>query len=155
MNPDADTVEYEKQRWVTAQIIDLIYSRAPLGLTLSLVVAGLMVFMLRHDVSAALRFGWLAAVVVVVASRLALWRQYMRVKPGPAEAVMWGRRLVIGTCAMGITWGAAALLFFVPDNPASQTYLAVAIGGTAAGGLLALAPIRPRFARSAFRRCCR
>lgn len=53
MNAEADTVEYEKQRWVTAQIIDLIYSRAPLGLALSVVVAGLMVFMLRHDVPAA------------------------------------------------------------------------------------------------------
>lgn len=145
MNAEADTVEYEKQRWVTAQIIDLIYSRAPLGLALSVVVAGLMVFMLRHDVPAASRFGWLAAFATVVASRLALWRQYMRVKPGAAGALLWGRRLVIGTGAMGIVWGAAALLFFVPDNPASQTYLAVAIGGTAAGGLLALGAYPPAF----------
>lgn len=143
MSPESDAVEFEKQRWATARIIDLIYGRAPLGLGLSVVVAGAMMVVFRHVAAAPLRFGWFATLLVVLAVRFVVWHRYVRVKPGPAEVLLWGRRLVAGTFATGIMWGVAAVLLFVPRDAVFQAYLAVAIGGTAAGGLLALGTYPP------------
>ena len=145
MNGVADAVEDEKQKWVTAQIIGLIYGRTPVALALTVVNAGILVFVLRDAAPAPLRYTWLALIVAATMARVMLWRAYRRAEPEPARAPLWGTRFVVGAAAMGIIWGGAAILFFIPGDPALQAYVAVAVAGMAAGALVSVGAYPPAF----------
>jgi two-component system cell cycle sensor histidine kinase PleC len=141
----ADAVEDQKQLWIAAQFIGLIFRRVPVAAALNIVNAGILVFVLRDAVNAPLRFTWLGLIVAAMAVRVLLWRRYERADPRPGETPRWSRRFTASMAAAGLLWGAAAILFFVPGEPALQAYLAVAVGGMAAGALISVGAYPPAY----------
>lgn len=138
---DPDTLD--RDSLIFSELIRILYYRLPVGLISNVVAAGIVVFVLRDDVSAELRYGWLALILLYVLSRAYFWRRYLRSKPREAEP--WARLFTVGAAISGLLWGAAAVAFHLPQNPALQVFLIIVVGGMGVGSLAVLTSYLPAF----------
>jgi signal transduction histidine kinase len=89
-----------------------------------------------------LNLGWVALVWLIGALSLVRWSQSRRVvQPRPATA-RFVRRSILANAIPGIVWGAAAVIFFVPERIELQVFLICVLAGTSAG-IVAAAPSMP------------
>ncbi len=82
-------------------------------------------------------FGWAAAVSGIYIARIFLAKRYLHANPPLNDQHRWEVYFTISAVISGITWGCAAWLFALPDNPGSQILVYVLIVGTAASSMLA------------------
>jgi hypothetical protein len=76
--------------------------------------------------------GFLVLDLAGVAALGLLANRFRKVQRRPEECEYWGRLFTLTSLIIGSTWGAAGILLFVPDSPAHQAFLALAIVGVAA-----------------------
>jgi two-component system cell cycle sensor histidine kinase/response regulator CckA len=88
---------------------------------------------------------WTAAMATMTLARIQLRRRYWACKPGPDQAVRWGRRYVAGSTVAGLLWGGAALVLFDPARPLSQMIVTFVIGGMGAGAAGTISCYLPAF----------
>ena len=120
------------------EIRALFEQGAPVPLA-NVVVGGVVLSTLWHEVPPARLSAWLSALVLVSVLRTLLHRAYTREQPTGAELDVWGWRFALGSTISGLLWGAGSWFFFVPGNALSQSLLTFAVGGmlAAAAGTLA------------------
>ncbi|HEY8927495.1 MAG TPA: ATP-binding protein [Polyangia bacterium] len=88
---------------------------------------------------------WVALMTLVTAGRLLLRGAYRRRAPSAEESLPWGRRFVMGTFAVGATWGLGGALLFNPHDTVNQLVVTFALGGMIAGASGTLASYLPAF----------
>ncbi|MDP6351115.1 MAG: PAS-domain containing protein, partial [Alphaproteobacteria bacterium] len=94
--------------------------------------------------------GWALALIAVTASRIGLWRRFRADGPKHRDAEYWARWFTIGAGAGGVAWGAAGVGLFLIDPFSYQAFVALVLGGMAAGVAVAYAPHLPAVVVFAF-----
>jgi signal transduction histidine kinase/ActR/RegA family two-component response regulator len=78
---------------------------------------------------------WLVAALTMPACQYALARRYRACRPAPEDAPRWARWVTWTSLVEGIVWGAAGILFYVPDALPPQLILIGLIIGMPAGSI--------------------
>jgi diguanylate cyclase (GGDEF)-like protein len=114
--PVPDAVAWQRTNMVFRQTIPLVIG----GLAMTLIGA-----VGYWRTGAAWLLGWLVAVPVIFAARLALAHAYHRRPPGDPPR-LWARRYALGAWATGAHWGMVALVVVIePDLPTHLLILLV------------------------------
>lgn len=133
----------ERTPLVISELVRILYYRMPVALIANVIDATIVVFILRDSVADPLRYTWLGLILAYVAGRTIFWRSFVRRRP--KDAAPWGWRFAVSAAVSGVLWGAAAVLFFVPEDPALQVFLIIAVGGMGIGSLAVLTSYLPAF----------
>jgi signal transduction histidine kinase len=120
---------------VLAEQVRLLYVRAPIAQATVVVNACLVAWIFWDLVPRGRTLAWVTALCALVLVRMALVRAYRRSATAaePSEAGAWGRRFVVASGLTGVCWGAAAFIFYTPQSPVHELFLAFVLGGMAAG----------------------
>jgi len=130
---------------VRAEQIRTLYRQSTWVFVANPVNAAIVALALREWPSRIACFGWVAVMALVTAGRLLLRRAYGRRLPSAEEAPRWGTRFVLGTFAVGATWGLGCALLFNPHDTANQLVVTFVLGGMIAGASGTLASYLPAF----------
>jgi signal transduction histidine kinase/CheY-like chemotaxis protein len=126
----------EREIQISAYAIDRLYRSLPTivpNLALMPIVLGVVMW---SRVSHALLLGWIAVSFLIIAIRYALYRAYAKRKPSPQEARRWAHWFTATSMLSGVVWGAAGVMFFVPDSVGLQLFLYLCVVGLAAGSII-------------------
>ena len=113
-------------------------------LTVNVVNATVVVALFWGDLPSVVLLGWFAAMVVVVAARVALSFAYQRRRDALPPA-RWARLHVLGSALTGLTWGATGAAVLVVDDPVLHLLVGLAAAGMGAGALASSAVYLPSF----------
>lgn len=138
-----DERQAQRRERVLAGVIDALHQQVPRSVLGSVVGASAIVAVFWSTHSPWLLAGWLAAMLAESLARLWMSRAYRQVKIGPDNVKAWSRRWVAQAAAAGALWGAAGLLFFLPEQPLKQLVLVTVVLGVAFGSLTLYAAYRP------------
>ena len=121
-------------RQVGAQAIDHLYRNLwrVVGTVLMPLV---MTWIMWDQVERVTLVAWCMAMLLISAISQLLATAYLRRPHEIEETLRWGRFFSIAMFANGLTWGVAAMLFFVPGSAALQVVLFVSIIGLCAGSI--------------------
>ena len=108
------------------------FEQIPAAAAVTVVNAVLMAAVLVAAEQDRRAYAWLAAVVLVAAARLALWRAFRRATQGHAQHPRWSLGSACGAFAAGLVWGGGSVLLF-PQSETYQLFWAFLIGGMCAG----------------------
>jgi diguanylate cyclase (GGDEF)-like protein/PAS domain S-box-containing protein len=111
----------------------------------TLLVAGIVTFLLWDVVRNAWLLAWLVVLAAVIAAHYALYRAYFREPRPPDEAPLWARRFVIGAGTTGVVWGFAGSALYPVASLAHQLLVVFLIGGMVLSAMVILAPVRQAF----------
>ncbi|AWI80650.1 hybrid sensor histidine kinase/response regulator [Parazoarcus communis] len=111
--------------------IELLFRYTPLAQMTNLTVATVLVGFLWRVIDPDILLGWWAAVAVVVLFRLGLTIAYRRRAAG--TRIAWHTLMTAGAVLSGVTWGAAGVLFFVPESAVTLVFLTIILAGMSAG----------------------
>mgnify|MGYP002621572754 FL=1 len=128
---------------IRAEQVRLVYLHSPTSTGASLVAAFCLVWIVHDEVPVPLWAGWLGAMLVHQLIRVLHYRLYLAAKPRYDETDIWARRYLGAIVVAGLLWGGAGVLFYVPDMPAVQTYVAMllfCIVAVSTGSLAIYAP---------------
>lgn len=128
---------------VLAGVIGTVYRQVPQSVLGTMVLAVALVAALWQEHSAMLLLGWLVAVLVEGAVRLKAASVFAASAHLLDHAQHWARRWVVQAAVAGALWGAAAPLFFAPDDPTHQIVLVAVLLGVSFGSLTLYAAHRP------------
>ena len=128
---------------VLAGVIGTVYRQVPQSVLGTTVLAIALVAALWQARPAELLLGWLAAVLVEGAVRLKAASAFAASAHLLDHVQRWARRWVLQAALAGALWGAAAPLFFSPDDPTHQIVLVAVVLGVAFGSLTLYATHRP------------
>ena len=126
-------------------ILTPVYRGLPMMVLMNAVIAALVAGMLYTEVASATLVAWLGGIFLVSATRLALWQRQRRTPMTPTNAQVWAKLLVLSAGASGAVWGAAGVLFFIPDSPYLQLFIVLVLSGMAAGALATSSQYAPAF----------
>lgn len=130
---------------IRAEQIRTIYLHSPTTTLATLVAATCLLWVLWGDVPLHFQLGWLALMIANQMMRIYYYRAYLKANPGPMDTPKWGRIYIMTTTVAGCLWGAAGILFYVPDSLAHQTYLCMMLFAVASLSIQALAIYAPAF----------
>ena len=125
----------ERRAQIDAELVRLLYAQAPLGITTTVIVAGLVAFVHRDVLDGALVGTWFLGHVAVNVVRLLLLQAYGSDLHTKASARSWGSWYVLTSAGSGIAWGSAVLLAALSQSPSHQYFLACVVGGVVSGAL--------------------
>lgn len=128
---------------ISSELIRILYYRMPVAVIGNVVAGATVALVLRDAVAAPVRYSWLALLLAVVAGRVIFWSHYLRAKP--LDMAPWGRHFAVACGITGLVWGAAAVLFYLPQDPALQVFLIIIVGGMGIGSLAVLTSYLPAF----------
>jgi signal transduction histidine kinase len=128
---------------VLAGVIGTVYRQVPQSVLGTTVLAIALVAALWQARPAELLLGWLAAVLIEGAVRLKAASAFAASAHLLDHVQRWARRWVLQAAVAGALWGAAAPLFFSPDDPTHQIVLVAVMLGVAFGSLTLYATHRP------------
>lgn len=128
---------------VLAGVIGTVYRQVPQSVLGTTVLAIALVAALWQARPAELLLGWLAAVLIEGAVRLKAASAFAASAHLLDHVQRWARRWVLQAAVAGALWGAAAPLFFSPDDPTHQIVLVAVLLGVAFGSLTLYATHRP------------
>ena len=128
-----------------AERIRTLYRQHPALIIVNPINAAIVAALLWTSTPPLMLTGWVAAMLLVTTVRVLLRRRYLEVQPGPEATDVWARRIVVGTAATGLLWGAAGALFYDAGAMAPQMLLVFVIGGMVAGASGTLALHLPAF----------
>jgi signal transduction histidine kinase/ActR/RegA family two-component response regulator len=126
-------------RQVQAAEIRLLYENAYTGIVVTFLIAALLAYAQRGDVSGARVVAWLLYMMAVSVARALSVRRYFRAPVSEADNDRWRSSLVIGAALAAAGWAAAALILYNPARPTNETFLVFVVGGVMLGGASLLA----------------
>jgi len=127
---DADTArarDNPREMQVRAELVSTIYQHIPRSTAGVLVGAATVVWGLWSEVRHDTLLLWLAAIGAIMAWRIALYRAFPKNSPAADAVAYWERTWTISTGVHGSIWGSSALFMYVPDSPAHEALLLVAL----------------------------
>lgn len=127
----------ERDRMVRAEQIKLLYAKAPMALTATLVNAPILVFILWDKVRHAVLVGWLMYMVILSLGRVWLRHEYRRTPPSPIEESHWGTWYLAGIALSGLGWGSVGIFLFPAGSLPHQLFIAFVLAGMTAGAVAA------------------
>ena len=130
---------------VRAEQIRTLYRQSTWVFVANPVNAAIVALVLREGSGRGATFGWVALMALITVGRLLLRRAYGRRLPSAEEAPRWGARFVLGTLAIGTTWGLGCALLFNPRDTMNQLVVTFVLGGMIAGASGTLASYLPAF----------
>ncbi len=130
---------------IEAERVKLLYTQAPIGFVVTVLNAGVVVFILWGSVARSLLIAWLVLIVTITLLRFALVQRYRRAAATADQVRSWRTLFILGAGAAGVAWGAVGLLLFLPELMAHQVFLAFVLGGMAAGAVGLLSSVRTAF----------
>lgn len=126
------TREQDFQKRIHTEQIDILFQHIPLAQATNIVVATVLAWFLWGTAAQATIIGWWLAVFLIVLVRLVMY--YYRPRSA-APRIAWHSLMTAATALSGITWGAAGILFFIPDSAATLIFLTIILAGMAAGSI--------------------
>jgi signal transduction histidine kinase/FixJ family two-component response regulator len=133
------------ERRIKAEQIRAVYLHSPTTTTGSLIAGAFLVWVVWEKVPLGIVAAWLAALLVHQSIRFHSYRAYLRANPTVEESDRWGRLYIVATVIAGSIWGAAGVLFYVPDSLPDQTYLALILFGIVALTIPSISIYAPAF----------
>lgn len=130
---------------VKAELVRYLYRQAPGSMIAILIVACILTGVLWNTVSNTLLLGWLLALVVVCAARLAQIQTFFRRSPPSERMARWAAASAAGSALIGAVWAFASILFLDPAQPMSVITITVILMGICAGSIVNLASYLPSF----------
>jgi diguanylate cyclase (GGDEF)-like protein/PAS domain S-box-containing protein len=130
---------------IRAEQIRLLYDQLSSALIATVVVGGLVGYVLWDQVSNPWLVMWLMALGVTTAARVWLLRSYARANPPASEAAPWAHRFIVGTATAGAIWGLAGLFSFHGSSLIHEVFIAFVLAGLSAGGMTTLSSFRGAF----------
>ncbi|MDD5367414.1 MAG: hybrid sensor histidine kinase/response regulator [Gallionellaceae bacterium] len=113
--------------------IELLFRHTPLAQATNLLVASVLVWFLWGVIPSGSLVAWWLAVVIIVLFRFGLTIGF-RHRPAGSR-VAWHMLMTVGAVLSGVIWGAAGVLFFVPDSAATLIFLTIILAGMSAGSI--------------------
>jgi signal transduction histidine kinase len=144
-DPENSMSPPQHQAKVQAHAVDLLYQRLGATQLHLFLMPTVIAYAMWSHVNHAVVMGWLLIIFVIYAIRLALAAAYKRRKPVMDDAKRWADYFTHATIFSGITWGAAGVLFFLPDSAGHLVLLYTSIMGLAAGSMIVTAYWLPGF----------
>jgi two-component system, sensor histidine kinase len=111
----------------------------PLTTVVMILTATFLVWVMWDHTSHGLLLLWLGIAVAIHVLRLSMSLRFRGEGLSAPRAAIWQRRFVLGALATGMTWGFAAMVFYVPDRASLQSLLTMIVLGLAAGSVTASA----------------
>lgn len=121
---------------VNAQAVDFLYRNLARVAASTTLMPIAMVLVMWGRIDHTLLLAWSGAIITVTLVRVYLSRLYLRLIPEKVDAGRWGNFYGMTSLVNGFLWGAAAMLFFVPDSTVHQVFLFTCIVGLATGSLI-------------------
>jgi hypothetical protein len=120
--PEATSAEFRstiaaREQLIRGEQIALLYRQTGVVLIATFILATLIVILLWPVVGHDHLLWWLGVYLLVTIGRYFLFNRYEADPERLANANFWGYSYVVGTGLAGLTWGVAAILFFVADEP--------------------------------------
>ncbi|MBI1424461.1 MAG: diguanylate cyclase [Gammaproteobacteria bacterium] len=118
-----------------AERVKLLYSHLPVSLTISVMVALILVLVQARVIALGILIGWFAILVTALVGRAALyvvWRRHA-LAPSQSETCRWLHWFRVGVIATGIVWGVGGVLMLLPSDPSHKIYVTFVLGGLSAG----------------------
>jgi len=129
-------------REISAEQTRLLYDQLPSALMATVVVGGLVGYVLWDQVLHQWLVMWLAGLGVTTAARVWLLRSYVRTNPPASEAASWAHRFIIGTAGAGAIWGLAGLFSLHGSSFIHEVFIAFVLAGLSAGAMTTLSSYR-------------
>jgi signal transduction histidine kinase/CheY-like chemotaxis protein len=126
------TREQDFQKRIHTEQIDILFQHIPLAQATNIVVATVLAWFLWGTAAQATIIGWWLAVFLIVLVRLVMY--YYRPRSS-APRIPWHSLMTGATALSGIAWGAAGILFFIPDSAATLIFLTIILAGMSAGSI--------------------
>jgi PAS domain S-box-containing protein len=126
--------------------VEQLYRQLPFALAAPFLIAVIASVELWDQRARELVMLWWIPVIVVTASKTALYWAYRRNADPKANAAQWLRWLGIAALASGVNWGVAGAVFFPSHTDAQQVFLAFLLAGMASAGIPVYAASWPIFA---------
>ncbi len=130
---------------VLAEQVRMLYARASIAQATVVVNAAVVAWVFWRRIPSTYSLAWVATLCALAAARIVLVWAYRRTAPAPSDAKLWGQRFVAGAALTGLCWGAAALIFYAPQSPMHQLFLAFVLGGMTAGAASSNSTYAPAF----------
>jgi PAS domain S-box-containing protein len=131
---------------VLADRVEQLYSRMWIGIVATFVIGAIATYELWDARTRDLVMFWWGLVLLVTASRAALWLGYRASGTKIADARQWLRWLAISALANGANWGFAGAVFFPSHTDEQQIFLAFLLAGITSAGIPTYAASWPIFA---------
>jgi signal transduction histidine kinase len=135
------SAEQRFQARIHDEQIELLFRHIPLAQATNLLVATALVWFLWHVIPHGILIAWWIANFLVIGLRFVLTYSYRRRAAG--SRVAWHTLMTVGAVLSGVTWGAAGVLFFVPDSAATLIFLTIILAGMSAGSIASLSSWPP------------
>lgn len=129
----------EQRALVRAESTRLLLKQMPVALIVNVANATLLALVLSRAQPRDLFVFWWLALVALSSARLLAWWRLSRREPLTTDRLdAWRRRTLSGSVVSGTLWGMGAFIFF-PEDPLHQAFVALVVGGMAAGAAAGLA----------------
>ncbi|OGX07230.1 MAG: hypothetical protein A3K11_00330 [Nitrospirae bacterium RIFCSPLOWO2_12_FULL_63_8] len=135
----------ERERLVRAEQVKLLYSNAPLALTVTVLNAVIVTILQWNVIVHSVLIAWLTYMVTLSSIRFLLVRRYWRSSSAHLNGDHWETWHIAGVALAGLGWGLAGIFLFPEESPNHQVFLAFVLGGMMAGAATVLAPMRAAF----------
>jgi len=125
---------------VEAQLIEQIQKNLLVPILVNSLIAIIVVFVMRAEISARYLALWLCSVIGLNFGRYYLFKDQLTETDTIEKKVRWIQRFNVSTAVMGILWGASGILFFADQAIHLQVFLAFVLGGLTAGTVFTYSP---------------
>ncbi len=129
------------QTRIELELINMLYQQAHTALIGVMATATGLAAVFYTSVSHSVLFTWLAVIYALVAVRYFFIRKFKTIDPVDIDAHRWGTQFAIFTFLSGLTWGAASIILFLPDNLPLFNILTLTILAMTVGSLAALSAL--------------
>ena len=134
----ADAISARQQAQVRADLVDLLFARAPVGLVVSAANGLVVALAVSYFYGVHLAWSWLGVLLVVLLLRAFLVQRHRRRRAAlPTER--WSLLFAIGAGVTGLCWGLSVFLLPWPEFT-DEVFLSFVIGGMVAGAIPSLSP---------------
>lgn len=139
--PSSPQASIELRRQQIHQLLSLV----PMAILASLINCGLVAFILMDVIPPAIVSEWIIGIVGINVLWSGLVLAYRRATKPLVNPNTWMAWFVAGNCASGLIWGMAGIALYPPASPSHQMFLALVLGGMAAGSTAVHAAYFPAF----------
>ena len=121
-------ISEERQRLVMAKQVQLLYQQIPGSIVTSAIGAFILVFLLWGRVPKPILLSWLGCYLLIGGLIYgALWWWFQSANTVDQQPATWARRFTFLVFFIGLSWGMAGYVFFVPNALGYQLLLFMAM----------------------------
>ena len=123
---------------IKAELIKVLYQQANTALIGVVATATGIAYIFYNEVPVTLVGGWLAIIYLLSFIRYISIKKFKAAKKTSSSIIQWGWLFAFFVFLSGISWGAASVIFFMPDNLQLFNVLSLIIIAMSVGSLAAL-----------------